>query len=370
DQINVAGHLVWLESAYGDAGSTVFTGGPLIGTDGGDGGRNILIPNLFLVYGLTPRLKLGLGVSAPFGLKTEYDDGFVGRYHALNSELRTVNVNPSVAFGLTDWLSVGAGLNIQYADGELTNAIDFGTIGTLFGVPGLVPQQSDGFAAIKGDDWSFGYNLGVLIEPRAGTRIGLAYRSRIAHELEGRASFEVPPEAAQLTAGGAFTDTAATAEVDLPETVSLGVAQRIGQRWTVLADVTWTNWSRFDELRIRFASGQDDAVTVHDWHDSFRYGAGIAYAWSDALELRLGVAYDETPVPDRTRTPAVPDNDRLWLAAGLGYRLTERASLDLGYAHLFVEDGDINLTDPVQGNLRGATDNAADMVGLQLNWRF
>jgi long-chain fatty acid transport protein len=376
DQINVAGHTVLIRGEYDDAGSTIFTGAPLVGTDGGDGERTVLVPNVAVVYGPTPRLKLGLGVNAPFGLTTEYDRGFVGRYHGLRSEVRTVNINPSVAYRLTDWLSLGAGLNIQYIDGELTNAIDFGTIGTLRLGPeaaaalGLAPQQDDGSAEVKGDDWGLGYNLGLLLEPRPGTRIGAAYRSTISHELDGTARFTVPPEALPLTAGGAFTDTSARAPVDLPETATVGVSQRLGRRWTVLADVTWTNWSRFEELRVRFGNGQDDSVTEHDWHDSFRYAAGVTYAWSDALELRLGVAFDETPVPNRTRTPTIPDNDRYWVAAGLGYRLTERLGLDLGYAHLFVEDGDIDLSDPLRGNLRGSTDSAVDIIGLQFNWRF
>ena len=376
NQISVAGHLLLPRADYGDDGSTIVTGEPLLGDEHDDGAETVLVPNLYAVYGPIPRLKLGLAVNAPFGLATDWDDDFVGRYHALRSEVRTININPSVAFALTDWLAVGAGLNVQYIDAELTNAIDLGTIAVLqLGQPaaaalGLAPQQNDGFARVEGHDWSLGYNLGVLVEPRPGTRVGLAFRSKVSHDLNGEANFRVPPEALPLTAGGAFTDTGASAKVDLPETVTLSVQHRIGRRWAVLGDIAWTNWSHFDELRIGFANGQPDSVRPEDWHDSFRYAVGATYDWSDNLVLRVGLAFDESPVPDRTRTPRIPDGDRFWTALGFGYRFGGRASLDLGYAHLFVEDGDIDLTDPVSGNLRGSTDNAVDIVSAQFNFRF
>ena len=157
--------------------------------------------------------------------------------------------------------------------------------------------------------------------------------------------------------------------------MSFGVYHRFLERWAVLAGIDWTNWSGIEELRIEFEGPefgptQPDNITVQAWEDSFRYSLGLTYAWSDDLVLRFGVTYDETPVPDRTRTPRLPDGDRFWVAAGLGYRLNDRLSFDVGYAHLFVEDGDIDLEDPIRGNLRGSTDNAVDIVSVQLNWRF
>jgi long-chain fatty acid transport protein len=204
------------------------------------------------------RVRLGLAVTTPFGLATDYPDGWVGRYHAVDTELRTYNINPAVAVRVTDWLSFGAGLQAQYADGELTNAVDFGTIGAGApggGIPGAVPGTQDGFARLTGDDWAFGYNAGVLAEPVAGTRLGVAYRSEIEHRLEGDVDFTSDSAgiAATLRAlSGAFADSDAHLDVTTPATLSFGVHQEVGAKVAVMAEATWTDWSTFEDLIVEF----------------------------------------------------------------------------------------------------------------------
>jgi len=360
--------------------------GPLRGGDGNDAGAHGLIPTFFLSHQLTSRVSLGFGVSTPFGLSTTYEPTWVGRYHAISSNLETVNVNPSIAVKLTDWLSVGGGADIEYAKARLTNALDMGSICQVFGAqmgipPGaciaflkLRPQSADGFVKVSGDDWNAGYNLGFLFRPAETWRIGLAYRSKIHHTLGGQAHFDVPPAARPLinASHGALVSTGAHASADFPERVSLSAFDQLTRQWALLADITWTHWSRFDELVFKFDNPkQPDIVQPEGWRDSFRYSVGGRWTPFRRWVFRLGTAYDEGTVPNAMlRTPRIPESDRVWLAAGAGYQLFDRVQVHLGYAHLFILEKSIENPDPVTGHiLRGRYTAEADIVGVQFTYQ-
>lgn len=360
-------------------------GEPLTGGDGGDAGTLALVPALFAAHELGDGFHVGLGVSAPFGLETDYNRGWVGRYHALASKLETTNVNPTLAWRPTEWLSVGFGADIEYAKARLTNAIDLGGVCEIFGAQaGLPPgactalgfpvQKVDGTVKISGDDWSGGFNAGVIFAPWRTTRIGLAYRSDIQHNLHGRATFFIPQKANILRkASGALVDTAASASADLPERASLAAYHELSPRWALLADVTWTRWSRFEELVFRFANPkQPTIVQPENWRDSFRYAMALRYTPLNNLGLRLGIAYDEAAVSSaHFRTPRIPDSDRVWLASGIAWRATDRLRFDVGYAHLYVIGTSIDNPDPVTGHrIRGTYSASADLVALQLTYDF
>ncbi|MCG8368612.1 MAG: OmpP1/FadL family transporter [Pseudanabaenales cyanobacterium] len=358
-----AGYLILPTTKFRNQGSTV-GGAPALGGNGGDAGPTSFVPNLYGAWSLSDRVKVGIGVNAPFGLATEYDSDWVGRYQAIESELITININPTVAAKLTDNFSVGVGLDVQYARAELSNAIDFGSFIGL-------SQQADGLSEVEGDDWSVGYNVGVLYEPTETTRIGLAYRSAITHTLQGAADFAVPTAAAPLTATGQFTDTDASAELKLPDSLSFGVYQELSPQWSIVGDVTWTNWSRFEELRIEFDNpAQEDVVQPENWEDTVRIGFGINYKPDEIWTLRAGAAYDPSPVDDQFVTAEIPDSDRFWVTVGAGYRPSDNISLDVAYAHLFFNDRAISQSDPVAGDLIGTYESQADIVGVQFNWRF
>jgi long-chain fatty acid transport protein len=387
------GHQVLAAASYiaPRAKPTGVSGSTVLGTSitGGDGGGGIavdaLVPVLYGMYSVTPGLKLGLGVNAPFGLVTEYEDGWSGRYHALESSLTTININPAVAYRMNDMVSVGLGLQAQYAEARLTNAVDFGTLGVARGVPGSVPGAQDGFSEIEGDDWGFGFNAGVLFEPVEGTRLGIAYRSRVSHRLDGDGRFRLDSagvaaslQAAAIAAGNPapFVDTGVEADLAMPETVSVGVHHDIDPQWSVMAEAAWTRSSRFDELRIEFDNpAQADSVTEEDWDDSWFLAGGATYRPDADWTIRLGVAYDESPVPDETRTPRIPGADRLWLAVGAGFRPFENLRVDVGYTHIFVDDPSVDLTtagvgNTFRGNLAVDYDSSIDIVTLQVSYAF
>lgn len=368
-QFVVAGHLINVEAEFENRGSTLgFAPIPLTGGDGGDAGGLGVVPNLYYAMDLTSDLKFGFGVNAPFGLKTHYDAGWVGRYHALTSQLTTININPALAYKVNDVVSIGAGIDALYADARLSNAVDFGLI--ALGPAGS--QRFDGRAEVEGDDWGYGYNFGVLFNLSDATRIGVAYRSKITIDIDAEAEFNVPALLAPgFAALGVFRETDASATVDLPDFGSLSVFHQLNSAWAVMADVTWTNWSRFDELRVEFDNpAQPDAVTPENWDDSYRVAAGATYRHNDAWKFRAGIAYDESPVPDGFRTPRIPDEDRVWLSFGAQYKVSPNGSLDFGYTHIFVDDPDLNLTSATAGNLRGSYDSSVDILAVQYSQGF
>jgi long-chain fatty acid transport protein len=363
--------------------NTASTVAPLqtsLGGNGGDAGDWALVPNAYLSWQLTPQLFVGVGVNAPFGLKTEYDPAWVGRFHAIESELKTVNVNPSVAWKVSEMLSIGGGINYQRADATLSNAVNYSAAAFGAGGAGLLaaiggPGQ-EGIAQVKGDDSAWGYNLGIMVDLGPNTRIGAAYRSSVKYTIEGDVTFSNRPA---LLAGG-IPNGPVRADIKLPATASVNLFQKFGPRWELLADVSWTDWSTLKSLDIFRTNGVLLSTTPLNWKDTWRVGVGANYLVNDLWTLRFGTAYDQSPVPDADRTPRIPDQDRVWLAIGAQYRLSKQLAFDFGYAHLFVKDASVNLCPPPQAatpacagknNLVGNyNSNKVDILSAQVRYAF
>jgi len=376
NELQLGAHYIIPKADFKNQGSTTVLTTPLSGGNGGDGGKAAVVPNLFYMHSFSEKWTAGIGMTAPFGLTTEYDDGWVGRYHGLKSKLSTLDINPSVAYKINDQWSVGVGVSIQEAKADLSNAIDYGTALVAGGLaPPSASQNLDGKAEVDGDDWGVGANVGLIFEPLAGTRLGVHYRSKIDHTLEGDANFYTPAAAAGFAQAAGLINTSATAEVSLPETVSISAYHAFNQHWAILADATWTKWSRLEELRIKFGSGANDNVVTLDWEDTWRFSLGGIFKPTDPLELRAGVAFDESPIPnDERRTPRIPGADRIWLTLGGGYQFTQLIRLDLAYAHLFVDDPKINKTatgeDTLRGALVGEYDASVDIISASISFQF
>lgn len=369
NQIVVAGHIIEPNAEFSGSATNPL-GAPIAGGNGGDAGGTGLIPNFYYSHQLANGFVFGLGVSAPFGLKTEYDATWVGRYHAIKSDLKTININPSIAYKAAPNLSVGVGVNVQYIKATLSQAVNQQLACLVAGGGGSCATLTDATATVEGDDWSYGYNFGLLYEIAPGTRVGFAYRSKIKQELEGDASFA--GASTFFTSLGRFVPTNVTAGVTLPESASLSLYHDINSQWALLADVTWTRWNRFKELRIDFSNPlQPDSVTPENWDNSMRYSLGANYRYNSTWLLRAGVAFDQEPIPnDQLRTPRIPGNDRTWLAIGANYTLSPNMSFDLGYAHLFVADTRINNSSASAGNIIGNYDSSVDILSAQMNWTF
>ncbi|MGD2138225.1 MAG: outer membrane protein transport protein [Gammaproteobacteria bacterium] len=352
----------------------------------GDGSTNTnltaAVPSGYISHQYSDKVWLGLGVNAPFGLKTDYDDDWVGRYHAIKSQLYTYNFNPSLAFRLDEHATIGIGVSALYADGELTNAVDVVTGNALQGnpaIPGCPPVGSgigtcDSKAKLTGDDWGYGFNLGVLLEPSDNTRLGLHYRSKIDLELEGDAKISGPVLNSKQDA---------KLDLKLPNNLSLSAYHALNERWALMADVTWWQWSKVSSLDVKLEDGSQNN-TVWDYEDVTRVAIGAEYKFNPDWTLRTGVAYDESPVPsDSLRSPRVPDNDRTWLSFGATWHYSPDITFDFGYAHLFVDDPELDAVsdanDPTLPfpvgltglhSLSGDYDAAVDILGAQVNWKF
>lgn len=401
-QMSVAGHIIVPTAKFTDTGSgfTSPLAPPLAGAND-DGGSNALVPNFYYVRPINEKMTFGLGVNAPFGLEVTYNDDWIGRYLATNSEMKTININPSVSWKANDKLSLGAGVSAQYIDVTLGRSINSAGLclqvaGALLSSPALqgqcaaalAPGQStaDSKGEISGDDLSYGFNLGLLYEPTEQTRIGVSYRSKVNHTLEGDADFTVnsalgsvfasdPGSQAilnQIIALELSDQSNITAKANLPDSASFSIAHNLNNKLELLGDVTWTGWSSFEELRVLKADGTPLTVTPEQWDDSYRVSVGGNYKYSDKLTLRTGVAFDETPIPNaQLRTPRIPGNDRTWISFGAGYKVNKKLSLDFGYSHLFVDDTPIDHTDTeVATNLTGEYEADVDIFSAQANWKF
>jgi long-chain fatty acid transport protein len=348
------------------------------GGNGGDASDWAFLPAAYLSWQVAPSWWVGLGVNAPFGLKTEWDSTWVGRFHAIKSEVRSVNINPTVAWKINDVFSVGGGLNAMWFDAELTSAVSYRAVALATGIPGIVagtPPGSEGVSTVKGDDWAVGWNLGATFDfglANRPTRVGIHYRSRIKFTLEGDASFANRPAAlnAVLPNGGIEAD------IKLPDTVSVALSHHFTPRWQVLADYTYTGWDTIQELRVVRTNGSLLTSTPLGFINSWRVGIGTNYQVSDQWKLRAGFAYDKAPVQDAFRTPRLPDEDRYWLAGGAQWTLSKQWAFDFGLAYLFVNDASSLLrnqettTSPPRGSLVGTYEADVWILSGQVRFSF
>lgn len=381
----VGGQLFLLHDHFQNGGSTNLGGSQRTpGTNGQDAIPPTFVPWMFATYRLSPEWTAGIGLYSPFGLRTDYGPFWVGRYQNEVTSLTAINLNPSVSYRPLPWLSLGAGVDVEYVSVRLTQAIDFGAAcaGALgpaicAGGFGLVPGASDGQVDNRGSGIGYGYDLGVLAEVVPGTRVGISYRSGIDQHISGgKQSFVVSAQARDfLAAGGtplALTRSAISTALRLPARLTFGLKQALTPRLDLLLDATMTLWNVFDHTSV---TAQDPAtgasvVIPQNYRNAWRFAAGLEWSLKEKYQLRTGVAYDQTPIPKSAVQAALPDADRVYLSGGASVQLGTGWSADLGYSHVFyVERVPIDRT--VSGNiLKGVFSNGGDIVAAQLRLRY
>ncbi len=330
---------------------------------GGDAGEPAAIPNASIVHRLNERTRVGVALTVPFGLATEYDEEWLGRYHGIESRIEVIDISSSISFDLTPQWTIGGALNIQRAEAKLTSAIN-STAAT-----GGFMTLPDGEVEIEGDDWSVGYTIGALWQPTDRTRVGLSYHSGIDHQLEGDVDYTVPTA---LAANPAFADSPAEAGLDLPASLSASLTHQFSDTVTGSLGLLWTGWSSFEELKVEQSGGRE-SVTTENWDDTLRVAMGGEWEFAPRWTLRAGAAYDPTPVPSAAfRTTRLPDADRVWGSIGLGYAFNQRWSVDVGYTHIWLNDSSIDNTteSSIPDTLQGRYEAEVDILGLQVNARF
>ena len=324
-----------------------------------DGGTDNVVPNTFFAMDINDQMRFGFGITAPFAVYSSYGKNWVGRYSAVNSEMKTIDLNPGIAYRVNDQLSLGFGVSVQYIDVDLSKSLFTG--------------GPDGYSEVKGDDWGFGFNLGATYEFDPTTRVGLSYRSRVEHDLEGDAEIS--------GAGARSGKYDVTADWTAPDWAALAFYKRLNDQWAIMASTRWTNWSTYDKLQIDLAStGTPLTVVEQKWEDSWSFNLGVSYDYNPDWTFRAGYVFDQSPVQDEYRNPSIPDSDRNAIALGFSYRPMANLSVDFGYMHIWFKsastDEVLDLT-AAAGFPGLATqhllldyDNSADIVGLQASYKF
>jgi len=318
------------------------------------------VPNLYYVMPLEENMRFGLGIYAPFGLGLDYNDNWKGRYITTGSDMKIVNVSPMLSFQLSDSISLGLGLDAQYLDATLENKVDFGkALGQ--------PQKMDGTQKLTGTDWAYGYSLGMTYDLNEQTRLGASYHSPILHNIDGHSDFGDVPSLLQST----YTDTGASLSLTLPQSLSLGLSHKVSPRLQLMADATWTGWSSYDKLVIKFDNNVSTSRTKENWNDTWRLSLGGNYRINDKWLMRAGISHDPTPIPDaQHRSPRVPGTTRDWLSLGSKVELSKGMSMDLAASYTLPVSYKINNTDAYGHTLKGEYESEFLYLTAQLNWQF
>lgn len=408
------------QTPYGEAGTY---------NDGGDFLPEAVIPFGYYVHKLDDKAAVGLGIFAPFGTHTNYAQGSLPGNFADETQLTTIDIQPTFSYQLTETFSFGVGIDIVYAQGLLSTEVDLVPLAAAYAAAQsgqqINPEDYRGYEnkfEVSGDDIGYGWNFGFMWDVLPDTTVGFAYRSEVDFDLEGEAEFKqsegvlaysdaagvlVPADTnavATLIQNQAGNDglwradlTPATGTVDKQDarvpltgarSATFSVAHAYNDRLQLLAGATWTDWSSFQYFDIIATdSGVIDDLAglgenyighiVEKWHDTISYSVGTEYLLNQDWVVRAGYAFDESPVKDKYRTARVPDNDRQWLTAGATYTLNQHWSFDASIAYMFmdkskIDEYDYDLDDQQKGleNLKGEYDLDAMGVSFQANYRL
>lgn len=399
NQIAAAINLVNFSAKFQNNGSLPALNQPL-GSEGGDAGKLNVIPNVYAVFPINRQWTFGLGVNVPFGLVTEYDEGWIGRYQAIKSDVKTLNVNPAVSFKISDSIAIGAGANYQQIKATFSNNVNYSAAlaqaagqaaaGGLI-PPSLVPTivgatpGLDAFANVSGDDYAWGWNVGILIDYDKNTRFGAQYRSGFKYNISGNVGFAtpalptLPPTLAPVVASlaGAVNAVLAnggvTADIELPSITNVSFFSRLNDRWDLMGDVQYTNWSTIENLKFVRTTGAVLSSTPENFRNAWRYSVGANYHHSDQWLFRFGYAYDQTPVNTTDMTPRLPDGNRNWATVGAQYKWMRDLAIDVGFAYIWVNDPEINQnagSTAANGLLKGNYTANVQILSAQLTYSW
>ena len=366
-EISIPLHQVWVDTAFKSDSDGMSLFGPQVGQGSGDfDDVEPFVGSAFLAVPISETMTFGLSIVSPFGTKIEYESGWgnayltppppaglgtvtAGDFYATESDLQTVNINPSLGIQLTDNLDVGIGINYQTLDADIRNAA----------------------TRLEGDDDAIGWNLGLTYSPDDNNHFGVAYRSEMSYEVEGDISFS--DAGALLSALGgnpvAPGSYSGSADIDLPASLQLSYAGDLSDRTQLLLGVEWTEWSSLDALVVESPDLAFNPTEEFDWENTARYSLGLNHALASGTVLRFGVAKEDSTQGKDNRSAISPDSDRIWVTLGAGFNPTDNMTIDVGYAHIFVDDADISRSDK-GAQLKGTYELDADVIGAQMSYRF
>ncbi|MBD8879907.1 MULTISPECIES: OmpP1/FadL family transporter [Rhodanobacter] len=415
-------------------------GNPISGGNGGDAGTTLPVPALAISTKVSDRVNLGVAFDVPYGFQTEYDNNWMGRYDAVKTVLKSYDSTLSASFKINDEWSIGASAIAERTNADLTNAINFNAVGLgiqqgiakqaqaqaaaavaaaaaqiqaaqaanqitaqqaaamlaaaeqqataaataaatagAAQVAAALPPDSDGYAEVKGNDWAWGWQLGAYWKPTGNDRLGLNYRSRITHDIDGTANFDTAgaPGYSLLQANPQlassippFTHTSGTARLTNPAVATLSYWHQ-ESKFGIGADVSWTQWSVMRSLTVDYANAQPPTVLPFNWRNTYYVAVGGEYYATDKLTLRAGVSVDQAPMTASNRDPRVPDAARRMAAFGIGYKASEHFQINASYAHIFVSHAGVNDATSATGDvLTGTYDDYGNLLSVSAQYKF
>ena len=317
-------------------------------------------PNMNFSHQVDEKTFLGVSMNVPYGMVTKYDRDWAGSDHGITSKVTAVTLTPMAAYKATDKLSIGAGVQLQYMKAKLTNTA------YAYGVDHV---------RLQGNTFDIGYQLGALYEFNDDTRIGLGYRSEVKHKLKGE--IEASPSAAGGMTGAmvnALLNQDISTRLTTPAMASIGVFHQLNEKWAVMAEYQRVFWSSFDYLTFMGSDTQSQVSKVKEkWRDTNFFAVGASYQIDNQWKWRLGLAYDQSAVRMKHRTPRIPDSDRLWYSTGLNYQYNDKLSFDLAYTYIYAHKAHMhtkNITPADQNRASVDFSNSVQLFGFSLNYKF
>ncbi|MFI7811057.1 long-chain fatty acid transporter FadL [Citrobacter werkmanii] len=361
DRPTFSAGAVYIDPDVNISGKSPFTGRS---TDADNIAPTAWVPNAHFVMPINEQFGWGASVTSNYGLATEFNDSYIVGEYGGKTDLKTVNLNLSGAYRLNDSWSFGVGFNAVYADAKIERYSGEMTAG--------LPKVSNKIASLKGDEWGYGWNAGILYELDKNNRYGLTYRSEVKIDFDGDYKSGIRSQANALPgAGTAFPWGTTNATVpgsltlNLPEMWELSGYNRIAPQWAIHYSMAYTSWSQFQELKATGTNGQTLFYKEEGFKDSYRIALGTTYYMDKSWTFRTGIAYDDSPVPASKRSISIPDQDRLWLSAGTTYAFNDDASIDVGVSYMHGQKVTVK-----EGPYTFDSEGKAWLFGTNFNYAF
>jgi long-chain fatty acid transport protein len=358
-QVSGGAALISVSNDISDASSST------PGTNKGDSVPIGVMPFGYISMPLDERFSIGLGFYAPSGLINDYESTFQGRHYGSYSETREMTLQPTIAYRVNDFFSIGAGLTLNRFDAELQNNLATGNLN----------DGTETLVTIKGDDTALGYNIGLLVDLSDATTWGITYHSKRSYQLKGHTTVSDSP--AFLSLDGNYD---ATIDLEMPESVDTSITHRFNSRWTGYLGGTWTRWSRLQKFEavnsnvsvIGQSVGLNRVGETLNWHDTWTTAVGVSYQLNPQWVLRAGYAYDPSPVRNADRSVRIPVGNRKAVTIGAGYSPSPDLTVDFAYGYLW--DSEASVKQPGDDTLQPAYSanfkNRANGLAIQFTYSF
>jgi long-chain fatty acid transport protein len=351
-----------MQALYGDFKFSPNSGSTVAGSDGGNAMGWAPGGSMFITQKLNKDWSFGFGILSYFGAASKYDDNWVGRYYVQKETLLGLTLTPALSYRVNDWISLGAGLNMMYGYMDMQVAVNnFGD------------RRPDGQLKYNDHEWGYGGNFGVLVEPMAGTRLGLTYLTEVQLSYSAVPEFSGlgPLLQAALTRRG-LTSNNLDIDLNIPQMFMFSVNQDLNEKWSILGNVGWQNWSRFGSVEIGINSTDPQTLSVDaHYNDTWHVALGTQYRHSKDWTFTGGIAYDSSAVDDNNRTVTVPMGEAWRYALGAQYAFSPTLTLGASYEFIWMGDMSVNQSNEIKGTVSGEYSQVnISVLALNVNWKF